>query len=59
MNLDLLRKYDVPVPRYTSYPTVPLWDTSETSAGRWMQHVQMSFKRNKEISLYIHLPYCE
>lgn len=59
MDVKLLQKYDVPVPRYTSYPTVPLWDTTQTSAEKWMQHVQLSFARNKEISLYIHLPYCE
>ncbi len=59
MDVKLLEKYDVPVPRYTSYPTVPLWDTAHTSAERWMEHVQMSFAENKEISLYIHLPYCE
>lgn len=59
MDVSLLQKYDVPVPRYTSYPTVPLWDTAQTSAKRWMEHVQMSFARNKEVSLYIHLPYCE
>lgn len=59
MDVKLLEKYDVPVPRYTSYPTVPLWDVEETDAERWMEHVQMSFAKNKEISLYIHLPYCE
>ncbi len=59
MEVSLLQKYDVPVPRYTSYPTVPLWDTRDTSAERWMEHVKLSFSRNKEISLYIHLPYCE
>ena len=59
MDVKLLEKYDVPVPRYTSYPTVPLWDVEQTDAEKWMKHVQMSFAKNKEISLYIHLPYCE
>ncbi|WP_417591034.1 oxygen-independent coproporphyrinogen III oxidase [Owenweeksia hongkongensis] len=59
MDVKLLEKYNVPVPRYTSYPTVPLWDTTQTSAEKWMEHVRMSFAANKEISLYIHLPYCE
>lgn len=26
VSLDLLTKYNVPIPRYTSYPTVPYWD---------------------------------
>ncbi len=59
MNINLLQKYDVPVPRYTSYPTVPLWDDEAPSGEKWMQHVQASFSRNNEISLYVHLPYCE
>jgi oxygen-independent coproporphyrinogen III oxidase len=24
--LHLLHKYDMPIPRYTSYPTVPYWE---------------------------------
>lgn len=58
-SLELLQKYDVPVPRYTSYPTVPMWDTSKTNAEVWMQEVLKRFEYNNEISLYIHLPYCE
>lgn len=59
MKMDLLRKYDVPVPRYTSYPTVPMWDDEAPAAEKWMKHVQAAFNRNKEVSLYVHLPYCE
>lgn len=57
--LELLEKYDVPVPRYTSYPTVPLWDSSGFSQNEWMLKVKEAFNGNKGISLYIHLPYCE
>jgi oxygen-independent coproporphyrinogen-3 oxidase len=57
--LDLLEKYNVAVPRYTSYPTVPMWQNEPNSAQKWMEHVQCSFTKNQEISLYIHLPYCE
>ncbi|MGF1533140.1 MAG: oxygen-independent coproporphyrinogen III oxidase [Bernardetiaceae bacterium] len=55
----LLRKYDIPVPRYTSYPTVPYWQTAPPSAEEWSDSVHASFSRNPEISLYIHLPFCE
>lgn len=58
----LLRKYDVPVPRYTSYPTVPLWDTEKFTTGQWAQAVERSFNESNEekgISLYVHLPFCE
>ncbi len=59
MNYDLVEKYNVPVPRYTSYPTVPLWDSSNIEGARWMSQVLKRFEANNEISLYVHLPYCE
>ncbi len=58
----LLRKYDVPTPRYTSYPTVPCWDSSTFTSEKWATVVQRTFDESndeKGISLYIHLPFCE
>jgi oxygen-independent coproporphyrinogen-3 oxidase len=58
----LIQKYNVPCPRYTSYPTVPFWDNKDFNAKAWKQQVQQSFIKNGHedgISLYIHLPYCE
>lgn len=58
----LLRKYDVPAPRYTSYPTVPYWDTDSFSIVQWRDAVKQTFDESnasKGISLYIHLPFCE
>jgi oxygen-independent coproporphyrinogen-3 oxidase len=58
----LLRKYDVPTPRYTSYPTVPCWDASTFSNEKWVNAVQKTFDESndeKGISLYLHLPFCE
>ena len=57
-----IRKYNVPAPRYTSYPTVPYWDQSEFHIGMWMSEVKRAFDASNAsdgISLYIHLPYCE
>ncbi|MBS1645882.1 MAG: oxygen-independent coproporphyrinogen III oxidase [Bacteroidetes bacterium] len=58
--MDLISKYNIPAPRYTSYPTVPYWDAN-LSEEQWMLHLKKAiFKYNKEgISLYIHLPFCE
>lgn len=59
---ELLKKYDVPVPRYTSYPTVPFWDADQFSAEHWVEAVARSFEESnskKGISIYIHLPFCE
>jgi oxygen-independent coproporphyrinogen-3 oxidase len=58
----LLKKYDVPTPRYTSYPTVPCWDIESFSKDEWVASVKRVFDEtntDKGISLYIHLPFCE
>jgi oxygen-independent coproporphyrinogen III oxidase len=60
--LDLLKKYDVAVPRYTSYPTVPYWNTTDFSTSAWLDSVRQTFYQTNEshgISLYLHLPFCE
>lgn len=56
---DLLAKYDVPAPRYTSYPTVPYWDTNPT-ADQWISHLRTTLKETSGgWSMYIHIPFCE
>lgn len=59
MNTKLLSKYDIPAPRYTSYPTVPYWNKIAPTETEWIKTVQNTFAQNQEISVYIHLPYCE
>lgn len=58
----LYNKYNVPVPRYTSYPTVPDWDTQNWNTEQWKKKVKDAFKlynSSDGLSLYIHLPFCE
>jgi oxygen-independent coproporphyrinogen-3 oxidase len=56
----LLAKYDLPVPRYTSYPTVPYWEPETINKERWLDSVHAAFNLSRgRISLYVHLPYCE
>jgi len=58
----LISKYNVPGPRYTSYPTVPYWDNSQFSQREWISDTLKSFEQSNAsegISLYIHLPFCE
>jgi oxygen-independent coproporphyrinogen-3 oxidase len=57
----LVQKYNVPGPRYTSYPTVPYWDLENFSGKSWQSTVLKTFQTNPKegISLYIHLPFCE
>lgn len=55
----LLAKYDVPAPRYTSYPTVPYWETNPTTS-QWVHHLRTSLEESRGgWSLYLHIPYCE
>lgn len=57
----LIQKYNRPVPRYTSYPTVPLWENN-LGQQTWNQTVVKAyseFGKEEGISLYIHLPFCE
>lgn len=58
----LIDKYNIPGPRYTSYPTVPFWDEAGFSSEKWQQSVSRSFNESNDsegISIYIHLPFCE
>jgi oxygen-independent coproporphyrinogen-3 oxidase len=62
MQSSLVSKYNVPGPRYTSYPTVPYWNNDNFSLGEWKKNVVQSFSESNSaegISLYIHLPFCE
>lgn len=59
---ELIAKYHVPAPRYTSYPTVPYWDSEFKGVDAWKDSVKFSYNEsnNKDgISLYVHLPFCE
>ena len=61
-NSALIQKYNIPGPRYTSYPTVPFWDKGALEIKTWTETVQQAFNESNKkegISLYIHMPYCE
>ncbi len=57
---NLIRKYNVPGPRYTSYPPVPFWTNDGHNQHSWLETVRNTFWLDgKEISIYIHLPFCD
>lgn len=59
---DLIKKYNIPGPRYTSYPTVPYWDEAKFTVNGWIKTMQQSFAESNQsegISLYLHMPFCE
>ena len=62
MPIPLVQKYNVPGPRYTSYPTVPYWDEASFLVAKWKQTLLQSLTESNTaegISFYIHLPFCE
>jgi len=53
---ELLARYDVNAPRYTSYPTSPHWDET---FGEAQYRAVLAQPSDRPLSLYMHLPYCE
>ena len=54
---DLIKKYDRPGPRYTSYPTAPEWK-DDFKAPRYVQHLARAEAAGGPLSIYVHLPFC-
>ncbi len=52
---ELLERYDVAAPRYTSYPTVPAW---EEDFGGYPEALTRASEVDAPLSLYVHLPFC-
>ena len=56
---ELVEKYDVPTPRYTSYPPVPFWQSESITPSIWIRELIKNYNPDEGLSLYIHLPFCE
>ena len=62
MQDNLIQKYNIPGPRYTSYPTVPYWEEESITSAIWKDTAVRAFEESNAsegISLYIHLPFCD
>ncbi len=57
-NLDLIRKYDKAGPRYTSYPTAPMFHTGIGPVD-YAASLTRSAERDMPVSLYMHVPFCD
>src|SRR5215469_10866333 len=58
VDLDLVKKYNVAGPRYTSYPPA----TKFTEALKWPELAERILENNRterDLSLYFHIPFCE
>jgi len=57
-DLNLIKKYDNPAPRYTSYP--PATELNEEfSETNWREAIADSNQRKSPLSLYFHIPFCQ
>ncbi len=54
---ELIEKYDLQVPRYTSYPTVPNW-SKKLGYSEYLAMLKETFYKNDSLSIYIHIPFC-
>ncbi len=53
---ELVREMDVAAPRYTSYPTIPVWSTAD-SCGSFAE-VLRGHSADTPLTLYFHVPFC-
>jgi oxygen-independent coproporphyrinogen III oxidase len=58
VNQEFLAKYNRPGPRYTSYPTAPVWNDAFGPDDLERVHEQ-SDRARATVSLYMHIPFCE
>lgn len=60
IDINLIKKYDRPGPRYTSYPTAPHFNESFSSESYLDEIVKTNRIKNKrDLSLYFHIPFCD
>ena len=58
VDLERVRKYNVPGPRYTSYPPATQF-TDRVGPAQVAETMRRNATRPRELSLYVHLPFCE
>ncbi|HUB86329.1 MAG TPA: oxygen-independent coproporphyrinogen III oxidase, partial [Verrucomicrobiae bacterium] len=58
VNLELVKKYNVPGPRYTSYPPATKF-TDTISREQLAVKISENNRTERGLSLYFHIPFCE
>jgi len=60
IDINLIKKYDRPGPRYTSYPTAPHFNESFSSDSYLDEIIKTNrIENNRDLSLYFHIPFCD
>lgn len=55
---EIIRRYDLSGPRYTSYPTAPQF-RADFRLDDWRQAMKRSNLSGRDLSIYVHIPFCE
>ncbi|MBK9575749.1 MAG: oxygen-independent coproporphyrinogen III oxidase [Fibrobacterota bacterium] len=58
LTAEFLRKYDVPGPRYTSYPPAPHFRTGWSQEDLQQLIVRSNQTGDRNLSFYVHIPFC-
>lgn len=58
-DIDLLKRFDKPGPRYTSYPTAPLFSADYSSKDLESDLISNNQNADSPLSLYLHIPFCD
>lgn len=59
IDAELLRRLEVPAPRYTSYPTVPVWSSAFSPDDHARALDDAGRRAGEPLSLYVHIPFCK
>src|SRR4030042_4239306 len=60
IDITLMKKYDRPGPRYTSYPPAPLFSSAFTADDYYNTIVENNIGESAaDLSLYFHIPFCD
>jgi len=59
VDIDLLKRFDRPGPRYTSYPTAPVFSKNYTNKQFEIDLIRSNDENTSPLSLYLHIPFCD
>ena len=59
VDIDLLKRFDRPGPRYTSYPTAPIFSPEYDEKRFEVDLISNNDENKAPISLYLHIPFCD
>lgn len=59
IDIDLLKRFDKPGPRYTSYPTAPIFSDEFDHKRFEVELIKNNDENRAPVSLYLHIPFCD